>query len=215
MRIEVEGEPLVRLAERAAYVERTRTLLVADAHFGKAASFRALGVAAPRGTTLGTLERLDAALAHTSARRIVFLGDFLHAREGRAPSLLAALRLWRERNGSLELVLVRGNHDRGAGDPPGALDIRCVDEPLVEGPFALVHHPGARADGYVLAGHLHPGARLAGGGRQREWLPCFWFGARQAVLPAFGEFTGLADVRPAAGDRVFVVGEGEVVEVSG
>jgi hypothetical protein len=32
-----------------------------------------------------------------------------------------------------------------------------------------------------------------------------------AVLPAFGEFTGLALVEAGAGDRVFVVAEGEVI----
>jgi metallophosphoesterase superfamily enzyme len=36
-------------------------LLVADPHFGKAATFRALGVRVPRGTTEGTLARLAAA----------------------------------------------------------------------------------------------------------------------------------------------------------
>ena len=60
MRITVAGEALLLLPERAAYIERTRTLLIADAHFGKAAAFRAAGVLVPRGTTGGTLGRLDA-----------------------------------------------------------------------------------------------------------------------------------------------------------
>ena len=82
---DIAGERVSLLPERAAYWERTRTLLVADPHFGKAAAFRAAGVPVPRGTTTGSLTRLDAALARTGAARIVFLGDFLHAREGREP----------------------------------------------------------------------------------------------------------------------------------
>jgi hypothetical protein len=45
-------------------------------------------------------------------------------------------------------------------------------------------------------------------------LPCFWFGPETGVLPAFGEFTGLAAVDVAAGDRVWVVAGDEVIAVS-
>lgn len=209
----VAGEALHLLAERAAYWPRMRTLLVADAHWGKAAAFRAGGIPVPGGTTTGTLERLDRALARTGAERVVFLGDLLHARAGRQPRTLAALAAWRARHAGLALVLVRGNHDRHAGDPPDELGIHCVDAPLVEPPFALAHHPEPSAAGFVLAGHLHPGVRLAGGGGLRERLPCFWFGARVGVLPAFGEFTGLADVRPTFGDLLYVVAGNEVIPV--
>ena len=207
------GEALRLLPERAAYWERARTLLVADAHFGKAASFRALGVPVPEATTASALGRLDACLARTGARRIVFLGDYLHAREGRAPRTLDALARWHRANAAVELVLVRGNHDRGAGDPPDETGIRCVEAPLVESPFVFTHHPTRSTDGYVLSGHLHPGAPLEGAGRQRERLPCFWFGSRNAVLPAFGEFTGLADIEPESGDRIWVVAGDAVVEI--
>ena len=209
----VRGETLVLLPEHAAFWPRASTLLVADAHVGKAATFRALGVPVPRGTTLDALGRLDAALARTRATRVLFLGDFLHAREGRSPETFAMLSAWRAARPALELVLVRGNHDRRAGDPPAELGIVCVDEPLVEPPFAFAHYPAASDAGYVVAGHLHPGARLAGPGGQRERLPCFWSGSDCLVLPAFGDFTGLADIAPAAGDRVAVVAGNAVVPI--
>ena len=57
-----------------------------------------------------------------------------------------------------------------------------------------------------------PGVPLHGPGRQRERLPCFWLSGGGAVLPAFGDFTGLADVSPTEGDRVFVIAGTEVVE---
>lgn len=204
-RCTVRGEELVLLPERAAWWPRTSTLLIADPHFGKAATFRSAGVPVPGGTTAGTLSRVDQALARTGASRLVFLGDFLHAREGRAVATLGALGSWREDHEGLDVVLVRGNHDRRAGDPPAELRIRCVDAPMIDAPFAFVHHPGAVPDAYAIAGHIHPAVTMIGAGRQRERLPCFWFGASCAVLPAFGEFTGLADVEPVAGDQVFVI----------
>jgi len=110
-------------------------------------------------------------------------------------------------------VLVRGNHDRGAGDPPESLGITCVDPPLLAAPFALTHHPRAVEDFPVIAGHLHPAVRLSGPGRQHERLPCFWIGERVTVLPAFGDFTGVADVEPVEGDRIFAIAERAVVEL--
>ena len=212
-RIVIGGATLLLLPERAAFWVERRTLLVADAHWGKAAAFRAAGVAVPRGTTLDGLTRIDHMLERTGATRVVFLGDYLHARDGRAPGTLASLADWRVRNSRVELVLVRGNHDRQAGDPPCETGVLCVDAPVLDAPFVLAHHPAASDRGVVLAGHLHPGIRLAGQGRQRERLPCFWFSPSVGVLPAFGSFTGLADVTPAVGDRVFAIAGADVVEV--
>jgi DNA ligase-associated metallophosphoesterase len=211
-RVELRGQVLTLFAEKVAYWEGRRTLLVADAHWGKAATFRAAGIPVPRGTTTEGLRRLDAVLRRTGARRVVFLGDFLHAREGRAAATLEALREWREQHAATEMLLVRGNHDRQAGDPPAELGIACAEEPVSEPPFVLTHRPSATHAGYVLCGHLHPGVDLVGPARQHERLPCFWFGATAAVLPAFGDFTGLWPVSPTPGDRVFVVAAGQVIE---
>ena len=213
--IVIRGERLVLLAERAVFWERTHTLLVADPHFGKAAAFRAASIPVPSGTTMEGIARLDALVHTTGASRVVFLGDFLHARTGRAPEMLDAFRRWHEANRQVRLVLVRGNHDRQAGDPPPALGVECVDAPLIELPFVMAHHPTTSAEGYVIAGHVHPGVPLYGRARQRERLPCFWFSAAGAVLPAFGDFTGLAEITPVEGDRVFVIAGSEVVEAQG
>lgn len=208
----VAGETLTLLPERAVFWSRAQTLFVADAHFGKAAAFRAAGVYVPEATTAGMLDRLTRLIDATRARRVVFLGDFLHAREGRHPGTLASLRQWRAERANVEMLLLRGNHDRRAGDPPEELGIECLNGPLIEAPFAFAHHPTAVTGAYVLAGHVHPAVSLAGGGRQFARLPCFWMRSDIAVLPAFGEFTGLADISPGEGDRVFVVAGDRVIE---
>jgi DNA ligase-associated metallophosphoesterase len=213
IRVDLQGETLALLPERALLWERTATLIVADAHLGKAASFRAAALPMPGGTTTGTLSRLSAALARTGARRLLLLGDFFHARSGRAGRTLTAIAEWRGRHADLEIVLVRGNHDRGAGDPPREWGFACHDEPWIEPPFAFRHHPTEETGGYVLAGHVHPAVSLSGPGRQRERLPCFLFGERTGILPAFGDFTGGASVRPRPGDRLFGVAGDEVVPI--
>lgn len=204
MQIDCAGESLTLLAERAVVWPRVRTLLVADVHFGKAAAFRARGVPVPRGTTafhLATLTRL----AHEHAlQEVIFLGDFLHAAQSKAPATLAALADFRARHPALKLTLVRGNHDSHAGDPPAALQMDVVDEPLLRGPFALCHMPQSSAGYYVLAGHVHPGVRIATASESAR-MPCYWFGERMAVLPAFGSFTGTYCITPQPQDRVYAV----------
>ncbi len=211
--IPVGGQPLTLLPQKAAFLPDSHTLLVADAHIGKAVSFRKLGVPVPRGTTTETLSVLADLVAQLSARRIVFLGDFLHSARSHAASTLGAVARWRQAHAELELTLVRGNHDDRAGDPPAALEFECVDEPLMLGALALCHHPQPVPGAYVLAGHLHPCMHLGGRARDHLRLPCFWFGPQVGVLPAFGAFTGMHGIRAQEGDRVFVVGGDSVTQL--
>jgi uncharacterized protein len=211
----VGGVALQLLPRKAAWWPDERTLLVADAHVGKAVSYRRLGVPVPEATTGGNLDALDALLAAHDARRIVFLGDLLHSRQARDAATLAAVAAWRAQRNELELVLVRGNHDDRAGDPPPDWGVQCVDEPFVlpRAPqLALCHHPQPHAGRYVLAGHHHP-CITVGRGIDRLRLPCFHVGARVGVLPAFGAFTGMHPIERAPGDRVFVVADNAVHEV--
>jgi DNA ligase-associated metallophosphoesterase len=210
---DVGGQRLALLPEKAAWWPAQQALLVADAHLGKAVSFRRLGVPVPEATTGETLSRLTELVERHGARRIVFLGDFLHSVHAHANSTLDALARWRERHADLHLTLVRGNHDAHAGDPPAWARMEVVDEPLLLGGLALCHHPVPRDGAYVLAGHLHPGIVLGGRPHDHLRLPCFWFGERVGVLPAFGAFTGLKTIRPAAGDRVFALAEQAVLPV--
>jgi uncharacterized protein len=209
--VEIAGERLLLTPERCVFWKRRSTLLLADTHWGKAAAFRSAGFPVPGGTTAAGVDRLERALTRTGARRVIVLGDLLHAREGRAPGTMRILLQWRQSRPDLELILVRGNHDRHAGDPPAELEIDCVDGPLREEPFVLVHQPRASSEGYTIAGHVHPVVRLVGRGRIRERLPCFWFQDQVAILPAFGDFTGGGEVQPAPEDRVYVVGGDAVV----
>src|SRR5690606_39455983 len=89
---------------------------------------------------------------------------------GRAGATRAGLDQWRFGHGRSEMVLVRGNHDREAGDPPAALGIECVDEPMIEAPFVFAHHPAESTFGYVIAGHVHPGITLWGRDRKSTRL---------------------------------------------
>ena len=204
------GVELHLLPEHAMWWPQTRTLFIADLHIGKAATYRALGQPVPGGTTQENLARLSALIVKHSPQQLIFLGDFLHAAAARTLSVMTALDQWREQHAAVEMMLVRGNHDSRAGDPPASLRIGVVDEPYLQGPFALCHHPQLHATHFVLAGHVHPVCRLSGRGRDSLRMPCFVEEAAQAVLPAFGEFTGGWMVAADVGRRLYPVG-GNVV----
>ena len=204
--VELAGEQVLLLPQKALYWPAEQTLLVADIHFGKAASFRALGVPVPRGTTSENLATLDTLVLAYGARRIIFLGDFLHSRTAQSAATLHAMLDWRQRHRALDLLLVRGNHDWHAGDPSELLEVAMVDEPFECGPFSLCHHPDVPCAGYAIAGHVHPVYHLRTA-RDALRLPCFLLGKRRAILPAFGAFTGGHALIPHSTDKVYVIAD--------
>lgn len=186
-------------------------------HIGKASAFAGGGVPISaqvlERTTVSDLARLSAMITATAAEKLVVLGDLLHATAGRDPRTLSLLASWRREHTGVDFLLVRGNHDIAAGDPPDEVGIRCVDEPFDGDGLVLVHHPrGAPTETPTLAGHLHPGIKLQTAGDALR-APCYWLSGGQLVLPAFGGFTGKASIAPGPGDRVFALGDETVVEV--
>ena len=219
-RVEWCGEELVLLADRAVWWARTGTICVADVHLGKAAAFRSGGVPVPEAATGADLQRLSGLVKRYGARRVVILGDLLHARSGRADVTMDAFGAWRAAHRNVDMLLVRGNHDRSAGDPPVEWNVRVVDEPHAEegdGRIVLAHDPEVDTSRIgdergMLCGHIHPGVTMLGAARTLR-AKCFWLRKSVGVLPAFGSFTGGKAIRPASGDRVFAVGPDGVHEV--
>lgn len=203
--IVVAGETLLCLADHALIWPAQRTLFVADVHLGKAASFRAAGVPLPSGHSERDLDRITALINAHNVRRVVILGDLVHARSSYTTALNRRFRDFRVRHRDVEILLVRGNHDLNAGDAPSEWGLRVVAEPFALGPFACCHEPDtARNEGYELAGHLHPAVRLETT-REGVTLPCFWQHAQGMVLPAFGSLTGKYAVRLKSDESAIVV----------
>lgn len=203
--VEVCGETLVLLPDKILWWPDQRMILLSDTHFGKSGTFRQAGVNIPDGHDSADFARLNRVLALTQALECVFLGDFFHSRRNRS---WARVRAWTQSlPEGVYAKLIPGNHDILPASDYSESGIQLLDAVCERGPFTLihdVHDVAGQHRGYRLGGHLHPGLRLSGVGRQGLTLPCFWFSAAFAVLPAFGDFTGLVPVHPSAGDRLFV-----------
>jgi uncharacterized protein len=207
----IADESLILYPERALFWERTATLLAADLHWGKDAAFRAGSIPVPSGSLVDDLARLDTGLARHPTQRLILLGDLLHARESLAPEVIEAVAQWRDHWTDVEIILVRGNHDRHVRALPDRWRMMEIHGELVEAPFVLRHTPAESDAGYVLAGHVHPAVELRGKGRQILRVPCFWFGAKTGLLPAFGTFTGVALVHPKSDDTVVGIVENKLI----
>ena len=80
------------------------------------------------------------------------------------------------------------------------LDIEECEEPFVFVP-----------EGYTLAGRVRPAIAVRGRAGQSMRLPCFFFGPRVGILPAFSPAAETAEIHPAAEDRVYAIAGGEVL----
>ena len=175
------------LAQRAAFWFERRWLVIADAHFGKAAAFRARGVPVPQGTTTENLVRLDALIGAVDPQAIVFLGDLFHARESHAPATLGGVPRLARATPSARHRAGRGQSRSFRGPSARwAADSMCETEPWRVGTMAFCHHPQWLPDTAAMAGHLHPAVRLHG--RADDTRP-------PAVLLAARPVDGAAGVR--------------------
>jgi uncharacterized protein len=210
--IEFGGETLALLAQKAVVWAREKTLFVADVHLGKAASFRAAGIAVPSGHSKDDVARLSALIDAYGIAHLVVLGDLVHNRASYTQWLDEAMRAFVASHPQLKRTLVIGNHDSAAGDCPKEWGFECIEDDLSINPFIAAHAPmnwanvdEARSESsFRLCGHLHPAAWLRTP-REALNLPCFWRSKTQLVLPSFGLLTGRYTVEPSAGDVTYVV----------
>lgn len=209
MHIDFNGQRLTLLPDRAIWWPEQETLLVADVHIGKGTSFRQRGMAVPTGSSAATLNRLGVLVQRHRAKRLIILGDFLHALLDRA--VTALIDDWCRSLRAVEIMLVLGNHDR-ALERQSLPGLRTTATAELSG-IELLHDSPAGGQA-AICGHLHPYVRLSVDRSDQLRVPVFWVHGQQLVLPAFGEFTGGQLVQPQADDRVYAVVETTVTDVS-
>lgn len=201
------------LPQKAVLIPDDQILLIADFHLGKANHFRRSGIPVPDAVNSKNLETLIELLNGHSPERVIFLGDLFHSSYNEEWEALAQVV---KHFTSTQFQLVRGNHDIMSELQYKRCQLE-VFEQIEMGPFLLTHEPLKiiPPNHYNLAGHIHPGVSLRGRGRQSMTLPCFFFGKEQAILPAFGAFTGFVRVRVSKGDDVFVIADHQIIKMDG
>lgn len=180
----------------ALWIAESETAIVADVHLGYSWAQRRRGELGPL-ADFRTREKLFRLADDLKPRRIVFLGDLVHA-----PRPCAAERTWIEETLAqlkqrAELIAVRGNHDRAFAREFGQLEITTLE--AWSAPNLVAVHgdrfpfPWPEAHTLVV-GHFHPclGVKDAAGASQK--LPLYLASPRCVLLPAFSPFARGYDV---------------------
>ncbi|WP_417589663.1 ligase-associated DNA damage response endonuclease PdeM [Owenweeksia hongkongensis] len=201
------NQTLQLLPEKAIYWEEQDALLIADPHFGKVTHFRKAGMAIPKQVAHKNLNTLQQLITGYKPEKVIFLGDLFHSEMNTEWLKFKELLL---EFPNVEFTLIQGNHDILHRHSYDNTTMRVVRELNLE-PYNFTHEPEEHPSLYNLSGHLHPGVRMQGKGRQSMRLPCFYFGKKNGVLPAFGEFTGLHIMSPKKDDHIFII-SGKVVQ---
>ena len=206
----IANEMMNLLAEKAIHLPEHEMLLIADLHFGQVEHFRKNGIGIPNGSSDKDFETLKELVLKVNAKNVVFLGDLFHSDFNNAWYGFQALL---KELSQFHFHLVIGNHDIMDSSKYSNLNL---NHQMEVGNLILTHEPMdvIIEDKYNLCGHIHPGVKLRGKGRQYLRLPCFYFGKHTGILPAFGSFTGLHVLKPLKDDKVFVVNGDLVVEVN-
>jgi len=210
MEIDIQGEKLTLLAQKAIFWEKHDMLIVSDLHIGKATHFRKNAIPVHNETEKENIQQLVQLLIAYPSSHVVFLGDLFHSRYNASWELLCdALKQFAH----IKFTLVQGNHDFLDAKHYQRAGISLVKE-LIEPPFMLTHEPQDSDQYYVISGHIHPGVKLRDGIRKPMTLACFLFEENQAVLPAFGNLTGKYVIKPKVTDEVYVIVKDKIIKMN-
>jgi DNA ligase-associated metallophosphoesterase len=183
-------------------------LIVADLHLGKIDHLRKHGSALPNLSNAVDYIHLEQNIAEFKPKKLVFLGDLFHSTLNKSWFIFEQ---WVQRQ-PVEFTLVIGNHDiipiKRFEDLGFAIEYRLD----ILG-FSLTHIPEEEDNVFNLCGHVHPGFKLRGKGRQQLNLSCFYQRENQLILPAYGRFTGNYYINPEKQDHVYVLSEDTVIQV--
>jgi len=209
--IEIKNHSFTLLTEKALFWNNSRTLILSDIHLGKSGHFRRSGIAAPQQINETNLLRLSRLIEGTNPQRILILGDLFHSSQNKEWSRFEE---WRRECSRKAFHLVMGNHDFLDERSYSNAAIQCHKQ-FEESGFRFTHIPKEHATpgSFTFCGHIHPGVRLKGPGRQALHLPCFYQAENQMILPAFGEFTGCSLVDINGADQLYAVAESKIVSL--
>lgn len=180
----------------ALYLERTRTLMIADAHLGYGWAQRRRGQMGPV-TDGGIRNRLAEAMDRYLPEEVVFLGDTVHA-----PKPMPAEREFIEEVlqwmlGLAKVSVVQGNHDRAFGRDFGHLPVLVLPQ-WRDGDLLGLHgdrlHVEVPDAGHYLLGHLHPAVNLQDDAGVNRRVPAFLVSETATILPAFSPFAAGFDI---------------------
>jgi DNA ligase-associated metallophosphoesterase len=200
----LKGQHFILDSRKCIFWEDESILIVSDLHLGKSQHFRKSGIAIPLEVDLDNYERLKQIIEVYLPDQVYFLGDLFHSDKNNSWHYFKEVLLSFP---GVDFILIRGNHDILDQESYSDLGMLVVEE-VEKGPFIFTHIPLLEPVEYLynISGHIHPGFKLRGKGRQTITLPCYHFNDKVGFIPAFGNFTGNMKVKDNNADIFIIYG---------
>lgn len=210
--IDFGGELFTATTDGVLFHPASGNLILSDCHFGKTTHFRKNALPLPERAMQKDFDRLEAIVSKLNPSKIVFLGDLFHSHANREWDLLSEFLYTRIK---CRCTLVLGNHDilGKTHYEQAGFELKMLDS---IGSVSLIHDLTDKTEEVIfsISGHLHPGYRIKGTGRQQFSLPCFYVGEKDLIMPAFGSLTGLSILeKKQKTDRIFCFTSNSIFEV--
>ena len=211
--IQLRDQQLELHPYKSVYWKREKTLWVSDLHLGKTNHFQKAGIPIPDRVSDENWNRLYHILDIYHPEKVLFMGDLFHSSFNIEWEIFGR---YLNAFSPIEYHLIMGNHDILHKEQYLKFGIIMHEEALLMPPFLFTHHPlkDIPEGCYNICGHIHPAVRLRGAGRQGLKVPCYYFGANQGILPAFGAFTGTAAIKPNKQDQLYLVVEEQIIPIN-
>jgi DNA ligase-associated metallophosphoesterase len=200
---------------RCIYWEEEKALILSDLHFGKTGHFRKSGIGVPQSIFKEDLQRLFTQIQFFKPLTLLIAGDMFHSAANKEIDFFLK---WRNDLPDVNFHLIKGNHDILSDKFYEEANIKVARKKLSIRNFCFTHDFASECENdeeelFTFSGHIHPGIKLSGNGKQSFMLPCYYFSKKYAVLPAFSMFTGLYKIRPLKQDNVFALIENQVIKM--
>lgn len=202
-------------AQKAIFWEEEKALIIADVHFTKTGHFRKNGIGVPQQILKEDLQTFFNLINFHQVKKVIVVGDLFHSSANKELELF--LR-WRNDFANVKIHLIKGNHDILLKKWYDNANIIVHEKMLLIQQFCFVHdlkdvEVNAEDNFYTFSGHIHPAIEIKISAKQHIKLPCFYFNKTEAILPAFGRFTGLHTIKKQTGTKVFAIINNSIIRV--
>ncbi len=208
---EIQQQQFQFSSQRCVYWENEKTLIVSDLHLGKTGHFRKEGINVPQNIYKEDLHHLFTAIQYFKAQQIIIVGDMFHSVANKELNLFSK---WRTDFKQTRFVLVKGNHDILEENWYKDNKIIVHHNELTVNGISFCHDGILNKDGFTFTGHIHPGVKIKGVGKQSLSLPCFYVTVNQCILPAFSRFTGLKIMESKKNNEIYAIANQSIFKLN-
>jgi uncharacterized protein len=209
-KIILNGNEFILIPQKAMFWCEESALLLSDVHLGKATHFRKNGIPFPAEAGRFDITQLATLIELYQPKKVFIVGDLFHSHLN---TEWEWFKDFIHQYLTISFILLRGNHDILPAFQLKMPNLVAQHKYVNHG-ICLIHEPRGDEAEYVISGHIHPGFTLRGKAKQTLRLPCFVVGSNRTILPAFGGLTGLAKFEKLTKDRIWVIADYQLIEIT-